>query len=95
MTMDHHYLDDGLHIYLTDTLESPNAEPPQVTLYQEPVAKQHAKALNVKSEVPVIVCVGNPPYDRHEAAREIIKRAQVAGFAGETKGTIKKEFHRY
>ena len=60
---------DGLHIYLTDTLESPNAEPPQVTLYQEPVAKQHAKALHVKSKVPVIVCVGNPPYDRHEAAR--------------------------
>ena len=30
---------DGLHIYLTDTLESPNAEPPQVTLYQEPVAE--------------------------------------------------------
>lgn len=60
---------DGLHIYLTDTLESPNAEPPQVTLYQEPVAEQHAKALSVKSEVPVIVCIGNPPYDRHEAAR--------------------------
>ena len=62
--------DDGLHIYLTDTLESPNAEPPQVTLYQEPVAEQHAKALSVKSEVPVIVCVGNPPYDRHGAAKE-------------------------
>ena len=61
--------DDGLHIYLTDTLESPNAEPPQVTLYQEPVAEQHAKALTVKSKVPVIVCVGNPPYDRHEAAK--------------------------
>ena len=60
---------DGLNIYLTDTLESPNAEPPQVTLYQEPVAEQHAKALTVKSEVPVIVCVGNPPYDRHEAAK--------------------------
>ena len=60
---------DGLCIYLTDTLESPNAEPPQVTLYQEPVAEQHAKALNVKSEVPVIVCIGNPPYDRHEAAK--------------------------
>ncbi len=61
--------DNGLNIYLTDTLESPNAEPPQVTLYQEPVAEQHAKALNVKSEVPVIICIGNPPYDRHEAAR--------------------------
>ena len=47
---------DGAHIYLTDTLESPDAE-------------QHAKALRVKSGVRVLVCLGNPPYDRHEAAR--------------------------
>ena len=40
-----------------------------MTLFQEPIADQHAKALKVKSEVPVIVCLGNPPYDRHEAAK--------------------------
>jgi hypothetical protein len=59
---------DGTHIYLTDTLESPNAEPPQMPLFLRPIAEQHAKALKVKSKVPVIVCLGNPPYDRHEAA---------------------------
>ena len=59
---------DGSHVYLTDTLESPHAEPPQLPLFLRPIAEQHAKALRVKSKVPVIVCLGNPPYDRHEAA---------------------------
>ncbi len=59
---------DGTHVYLTDTLESPHARPPQLPLYLRPIAEQHAKALKVKSTVPVIVCLGNPPYDRHEAA---------------------------
>ena len=58
----------GPHIYLTDTLESPHAAPSQLPLFLKPIAEQHAKALRVKSEVPVIVCLGNPPYDRHEAA---------------------------
>ncbi|MFH1891397.1 MAG: type ISP restriction/modification enzyme [Candidatus Zixiibacteriota bacterium] len=58
----------GTHIYLTDTLESPHTEPPVLPLYLKPISEQHAKALQVKSKVPVIVCLGNPPYDRHEAA---------------------------
>ena len=58
---------EGTRIYLTDTLESPNAEPPQMPLILRPIAEQHEKALKVKSEVPVIVCLGNPPYERHEA----------------------------
>jgi hypothetical protein len=59
---------DGTHVYLTDTLESPHATPPHLPLFLRPIADQHAKALKVKSNVPVIVCLGNPPYDRHEAA---------------------------
>lgn len=59
---------DGTHVYLTDTLESPNAKPPQLPLILRPIADQHEKALKVKAHVPVIVCIGNPPYDRHEAA---------------------------
>ena len=59
---------DGTHVYLTDTLESPHAETPQLPLFLHPIAAQHARALQVKSTVPVIVCLGNPPYDRHEAA---------------------------
>ncbi|MBI3090512.1 MAG: N-6 DNA methylase [Candidatus Tectomicrobia bacterium] len=59
---------DGTRVYLTDTLESPHTVPPQLPLFFRPIAEQHARALKVKSKVPVIVCLGNPPYDRHEAA---------------------------
>jgi predicted helicase len=59
---------EGTHVYLTDTLESPHATPPVLPLFLRPIAEQHARALKVKSQVPVIVCLGNPPYDRHEAA---------------------------
>lgn len=69
----------GSHIYLTDTLESPDAKPPQVPLFLKPIAEQHAKALKVKSKVPVIVCLGNPPYDRHEAAT-IHNKARTGGW---------------
>ena len=55
-------------VFLTDTLESPRAEPPQLPLFMQPISEQRVKALAVKREVPVIVCLGNPPYDRHEAA---------------------------
>ncbi len=59
---------EGTNIYLTDTLESPDAKPPVLPFYLKPISEQHEKALKVKSNVPVIVCLGNPPYDRHEAA---------------------------
>ena len=55
-------------VFLTDTLESPRAEPPQLPLFMQPISEQRVRALTVKKEVPVIVCLGNPPYDRHEAA---------------------------
>ncbi len=68
----------GSHVYLTDTLESPFAQPPQLPVILRPIAEQHSKALKVKSKVPVIVCLGNPPYDRHKAvdvdAREHLSR---------------------
>ena len=60
---------DGTRVYLTDTLESPHAEPPQLPLFLRPIADQRTRALEAKSAVPVLVCLGNPPYDRHEAAR--------------------------
>ncbi len=69
----------GSQIYLTDTLESPHAEPPVLPLFLRPIAEQHARALEVKGQVPVIVCLGNPPYDRHEAADDSNK-ARTGGW---------------
>ena len=62
-----HLPEEGTRIYLTDTLESPHTEPQQLGFILEPIAKQHRKALEIKRAVPVIVCLGNPPYDRHDA----------------------------
>jgi len=70
---------DGTHVYLTDTLESPNANPPDLPFYLKPISEQHEKAIKVKSGVPVIVCLGNPPYDRHEAAT-IDNKARTGGW---------------
>jgi hypothetical protein len=86
----------GSHIYLTDTLESPHAEPPQLPLFFKPISDQHAQALKVKKDVPVIVCLGNPPYDRHPAAAEA-ERAVTGGWVrwgddGETAAPILRDF---
>ncbi|MBE3098121.1 MAG: N-6 DNA methylase [Planctomycetes bacterium] len=59
---------EGLGVYLTDTLESPFVPPRDVPYILQPMANQHKKALALKSNMPVLVCLGNPPYDRHEAA---------------------------
>ena len=70
---------DGPHIYLTDTLESPYVTPPQSSFFHKLIADQHKKALEVKNSIPVIVCLGNPPYSRHEAATDE-NRAQSGGW---------------
>ena len=87
---------DGTHIYLTDTLESPHAEPQQLPLFLLPIAEQHARALKVKSSVPVIVCLGNPPYDRHEAATEANK-ARTGGWVrwGDSEDGTDAIFHAF
>lgn len=63
----------GVHIYLTDTLESPEAELRDQAFWLKPISDQHQKALEIKKEVSVMVCLGNPPYGRHEAAKEANK----------------------
>jgi hypothetical protein len=72
---------NGTHVYLTDTLESPHTTPPQDVMgfAQREFAEQHRRATQVKASVPVIVCLGNPPYDRHEAADETNK-ARTGGW---------------
>ena len=55
---------EGVHVYLTDTLESPRTNPTQATLHSEPLSKEHTRALEVKKNARITVCIGNPPYDR-------------------------------
>lgn len=63
-----HLPSDGPHIYLTDTLESPDITPQFPSLLSRELSEQHKKAIAIKKHMPILVCIGNPPYDRHEAA---------------------------
>lgn len=62
--------DDGVHVYLTDTLESPNEPPPQFPMLYKSLGEEHKRALKVKSQTPILVCLGNPPYDRQQISNE-------------------------
>ena len=56
---------DGIHVYLTDTLEPPHAAPPgHLPLAYKSLGEEHKRAQKVKAETQVLVCIGNPPYDR-------------------------------
>ena len=52
-------------VYLTDTLESPN-RPPEFrrSIMQEQLTQERISAQLVKQNTRVLVCIGNPPYDR-------------------------------
>ena len=57
--------EDGVHVYLHDTLESPFVEPPgQQDIFHLPLREENRRARRVKEETRVLVCLGNPPYDR-------------------------------
>ena len=55
------------NVYLTDTLESPNS-PSEFTasLLQEQMNRDRDRAQKIKRDVPIVVCLGNPPYDREQ-----------------------------
>ena len=57
---------EGIHMYLTDTLESPHTDPPQPPLMADRLTTEQRRARRVKEQVPVFVCMGNPPYFREE-----------------------------
>ena len=60
----------GLGILLADTLESPFGIPPKLPGYLDPMAKHQTRALEIKDKKSVIVCIGNPPWDRHAAVKK-------------------------
>ncbi len=68
--------EDGVHVYLTDTLESPHRPPPQFPFAYKELAEEHRRAQKVKADTPILVCLGNPPYDRQQIAphEEGVKR---------------------
>jgi hypothetical protein len=54
-----------LNIYLADTLESPNSAPPGgLDLTHRALTQEHEAARKVKNGGEILVCLGNPPYNR-------------------------------
>ena len=59
--------EDGLHVLLTDTLDSPYVDPPVPPLMAERLTQEQRRAKKVKAQVPVFVSMGNPPYFREQS----------------------------
>ena len=56
-------------VYLTDTLASPHQQgdmPPILQSLLPSIPREWEQAQQVKGETPILVCLGNPPYDRQQ-----------------------------
>ncbi|HMO57563.1 MAG TPA: hypothetical protein PKC19_09420 [Roseiflexaceae bacterium] len=60
-----HLPPEGALVYLSDTLESPY-EPSQRSFFMQRLAVEHERARRVKQQTSILVCLGNPPYDRQQ-----------------------------
>ena len=57
----HHQTDNRLHVYLTNSLEESNNEPR--TLFAQWLSREATEANVIKRDCPVMVMIGNPPYN--------------------------------
>lgn len=56
---------EKVNIYLTDTLEFPESTTAKyIPLSLRLLSEEHNKAILVKKETPILICLGNPPYER-------------------------------
>lgn len=69
----------GLRVYLTDTLEDPYGGKPleRLGMVYERLAEEHERASRVKREEPILVVLGNPPYDRVQGESEEERRRRA------------------
>lgn len=86
---------DRLKIYLADTLSSPNEAPPGgLDLTHKRLVEEHEAARKVKNEGDVLVCLGNPPYDRQHIEEGDTTTQRKGGwvrFGDQVKGAAKQE----
>ena len=63
--------DNGVHVYLTDTLESPYAElAGHLPFSYKSFGEEHKRVQSIKQNTPILVCIGNPPYARQHIEEE-------------------------
>ncbi|MCB1883670.1 MAG: N-6 DNA methylase [Geminicoccaceae bacterium] len=78
-------LPDGrLRVYLADTLDSPNEHPAGlVTAMGRKLVEERERARRVKAEQDILVCLGNPPYDRQQIAPDDAETRRKGGWVRE------------
>ena len=76
--------DERLRVYLTNTLEEPH-EWAGLPLFTQELAREVQAANQVKSDFPIMVILGNPPYSGHSANKswEIREGKRVRNFIGQ------------
>lgn len=88
-------LDKRLNIYLADTLESPHKAPPGgLDLTHKALTQEHEAARKVKQGGDILVCLGNPPYDRQSIEEGDTTTQRKGGwvrFGDQVKGAAKQE----
>ena len=73
--------EDGAHVYLSDTLESPYvASPGHLPLALRSLTNEHERARQIKAGTRVLVCLGNPPYDRQEINLDDVETQRKGGW---------------
>ncbi|MGE0062112.1 MAG: type ISP restriction/modification enzyme, partial [Xanthobacteraceae bacterium] len=84
-----------LNIFLADTLESPNKAPPGgLDLTHKALTQEHEAARKVKQGGDILVCLGNPPYDRQtieEGDTATQRKGGWVRFGDQVKGGAKQE----
>ncbi len=63
--------ENGVHVYLTDTLDSPYTElVGHLPFSYKSFGEERKRAQSIKKDTPVLVCIGNPPYNRQQTQEE-------------------------
>lgn len=88
---------DGAQVYLADTLESPFVPGggKQTSLTHKKLSEESERARRVKAEERVLVCIGNPPYDRQQIDPDDEDTERKGGwvrFGGDGEEPILKSF---
>lgn len=75
--------DNGLNLFVADTLEDPHIAVGQMSYMTQLIAQQRQRANHIKSTTSVTVCIGNPPYKNNAGGKGGWVENGPAGSEGE------------
>lgn len=75
--------DNGLNLFVADTLEDPNAVVGQMSYMTQLIAQQRQRANRIKATTNVTVCIGNPPYKNNAEGKGAWVESGAIGSEGE------------